>query len=143
MRLLPALFAAALLAGCASTDKPAATVGLVKIPVTDVAKASAFYRETLGLKEEFAVPEFGWAQYETGAVPLCLYVPGKGGGSGVPGHCDSVHLVVGDATAFHDAVAKRCKSPVGAVMKSEDGNVFFEIRDLDGNTIKVMQEERR
>lgn len=116
-----------------------ATVGLVKIPVTDLAKAAAFYRESLGLKEEFAVVEYGWAQYETGAVPLCLYVPGKGGGNGVPGHCDSVHLVVENAAAFHDEVAKRCKSPVGAVMKSDDGGVFFEIRDPDGNTIKVMQ----
>jgi len=119
-----------------------AKVGLVKIPVTDLAKASAFYREALGLKEEFAAVEYGWAQYGTGAVPLCLYVPGKGGGSGVPGHCDSVHLAVADAAAFHDEVAKRCKSPVGAVMKSDDGGVFFEIRDPDGNTIKVMQERK-
>ncbi len=136
------LLAAIALAGCASTDKPATSVLLVKIPVTDVARAAAFYREGLGLKEEFAAPEYGWAQYGTGGVPLCLYVPGKGGGNGVPGHCDSVNLVVKDAARYHDEVAARWKGPVGAVMKTGDGGVMFEVRDPDGNVIRVVQEPR-
>ncbi len=54
-------------------------VGLVKIPVTDLGRAATFYREVLGLPEEFAVPAYGWAQYSTEGVPLCLYISGRGG----------------------------------------------------------------
>ncbi len=139
MRILPVLLAVVALAGCASPEKSGTSVLLVKIPVTDVARAAAFYREGLRLKEEFAAPEYGWAQFATGGVPLCLYVPGKGGGVGVPGHSDCVNLVVADAVRFHDEVAARWKGPVGAVMKTGDGGVMFEVRDPDGNTIRVVQ----
>lgn len=143
MRLFPLLLAAAL-AGCASTDKePVAFVSLVKIPVTDIAKSGAFYRDALGLEEEFSSAEYGWAQYRTGGVPLCLYVPGKGGGTGAPGGCESVHLVVADVRGYRDALAKRWKSPIGALMKGEDGSMFFDVDDPDGNSLRIMQGPRQ
>lgn len=144
MRHLSCLLAALVLAGCASpaTSVSAARLRLVKVPVTDVAKSAAFYRDALGLTEDFTAPEYGWAQYATGAVPLCLYVPGKGGGNGVPGHCDSVNLAVRNPAKLHEEIAGRWKGPLGALMKDGDGELTFEIKDPDGNTIRFVQEER-
>ena len=36
------------------------TIGLVKIPVTNFEAATHYYREVIGLEEEFAVEAFGW-----------------------------------------------------------------------------------
>ena len=62
-----------------------ATVGFVRVPVSDFGRACAFYRDTLGLHEDFAVTDYGWAQYGTDTVPICLYQAGMGGGEGEPG----------------------------------------------------------
>ncbi|NUN49493.1 MAG: VOC family protein [Candidatus Brocadiae bacterium] len=113
-------------------------VGLVKIPVTDLGRAATFYREVLGLPEEFAVPAYGWAQYSTEGVPLCLYISGRGGGNGKPGSCDSVHLVVRDAKESRAGILQRGGQPTD-VVQSDDGGAFFEVQDPDGNTIKFMQ----
>ena len=115
-----------------------AHVQLVKIPVADLATASAFYRDTLGLEEQFAVEEFGWAQYGTGGAPLCLYVAGKGGGAGTPGGETGVHLGVTDVAAVHAAIVARGGAPE-SIEEGADGSRFFEISDPDGNLLKVME----
>jgi AraC-like DNA-binding protein/catechol 2,3-dioxygenase-like lactoylglutathione lyase family enzyme len=61
------------------------TINLVKVPVTDFERSQKFYRDVLGLEEEFAVGQYGWAQYKTGAIPLCLYIVAMGGGDATPG----------------------------------------------------------
>jgi len=49
------------------------SVQLVKIPVKNFAKATKFYRETLGLSEEFAVEAYGWLNTKRAraVVSLC------------------------------------------------------------------------
>jgi hypothetical protein len=59
-------------------------IGLVKIPATNFAIATASYREVLSPTQDFAAAQYGWAQYSAGAVPLCIYVVGMGGGEGKP-----------------------------------------------------------
>lgn len=115
------------------------SVSLVKVPVTDFAKACTFYREVLGLEEEFAVAEYGWAQYKTGGVPLCLYEVGKGGGDGKPGGEVNFHLSVSDAKKAFEEVKRRGGKMVCELVSSDDGGSFFVVGDVDGNAIKVMQ----
>ena len=112
-----------------------ASVGFVKIPVSDFERSRSFYRDTLGLEEAFAVAEFGWAQYETGTVPICLYVPGAGGGSRKPGGDTGVQLRVANARAAYEALQDHA-SQYG---EGEDGTVSFVLIDPDGNAFQVAQ----
>jgi catechol 2,3-dioxygenase-like lactoylglutathione lyase family enzyme len=82
-------------------------VNLIKIPITDFARGRAFYRNMLGLEEEFAVDDYGWAQYRAGALPLCLYAVGKGGGDGKPGNELNFHLAVSDLAAAFKLLESR------------------------------------
>ena len=112
-----------------------AEVGFVKVPVSDFARSRVFYRDVLGLTEDFAAEEFHWAQFATGGVPLCLYQPGKGGGSGVPGTDTGIQLRVADARAAYDALEEHATE----FGEGADGSAGFTLTDPDGNTIQVLQ----
>lgn len=114
-------------------------VGLVKIPVTDFAASTRYYREVLGLEEEFAVAAYGWAQYKTANLPLCLYVVGQGGGDGKPGEEIGFHLVVDNIEAVYATIEQRGGQFASEVVTSADGGKFFILRDPDGNTFKILQ----
>jgi predicted enzyme related to lactoylglutathione lyase len=92
------------------------TLNLLKIPVIDFKRACAFYRDILGLEEDFAVEEYGWAQYQLGDVPLCLYVVGMGGGDGKPGNELNFHLAVDDAPKA--LAALKSKTPTSSANSS-------------------------
>lgn len=113
-------------------------VGLVKVPVSDLVLATRFYRDVLGLEEEFVVEAYGWAQYRTGNLPLCLYVPGKGGGDGTPGQEVGVHLQVNDLAELRDQVIAR-GGDADEIVESDDGGAFMLLRDPDSNQIKIVQ----
>ena len=114
-------------------------IGLVKIPVTDFAAATKYYREVVGLEEEFAVEAYGWAQYKTGNLPLCLYVTGQGGGDGTPGEEIGFHLQVDQIESFYDEFNERGGRVGSEIVKSSDGGMFFMLCDLDNNRFKVGQ----
>jgi AraC-like DNA-binding protein/predicted enzyme related to lactoylglutathione lyase len=115
------------------------TINLVKVPVTDFKRAQAFYRDVLGLEEEFAVEQYGWAQYKTGAIPLCLYVVGMGGGDARPGDELGFHVSVSNAKAAYDAIKSRGGTFACGLVSSDDGGVFFMVKDPDGNSFKIVQ----
>ena len=114
-------------------------IALVKIPVSDFAASTLFYREVLGLPEEFAVAEYGWAQYRTGGVPLCLYQEGMGGGNGSPGGDTGIHLAVAHIEDYFTAVSDGGATIASELVGSDDGGKFFEVADPDGNTLKICQ----
>ena len=111
------------------------TLGLIKIPVSDFARATAFYRDVLGLTETFAVAEYGWAQYDTGAVPLCLYTVGLGGGDAPPGGDTGVQLRTDNAAAAHAGLGGHA----GPLQIGDDGTVGFDVTDPDGNRLQIAQ----
>ena len=116
-------------------------LSLVKLPVRDVERAAAFYRDVLGMTQVFVAAEYGWAQFATGSVPLALYVPGMGGGDGEPGGSAGFHLALG-GDAF-ETLAERVRAAEalvgGQVHRGADGTVFIDARDPDGNVIKVVR----
>ena len=119
------------------------TIGLVKIPVTDFDASTRYYREVVGLAEEFAVEAYGWAQYKTSNIPLCLYVVGQGGGEGKPGEEVGFHLVVENIESVHTAVTQKGgEEAASEIVNSADGGKFFLLRDPDGNSFKVIQRMR-
>lgn len=117
----------------------APTIQLVKVPVTSLERACAFYRDVMGLEQEFAVEEYGWAQYILGDIPLCLYVVGRGGGEGEPGGEMDFHLSVDDVKKAYDTLKDRGATFACDLVTGDDGSSFFMIADPDGNAFKVMQ----
>ena len=114
-------------------------IGLVKIPVTNFEAATRYYREVVGLEEEFAVDAYGWAQYKTANLPLCLYVVGQGGGDGKPGEEVGFHLIVDNIEIFYADVAQRGGQFGSEIVSSADGGQFVILQDPDGNRFKVLQ----
>lgn len=117
---------------------PNMTLGLLKIPVSDVEKSAAFYEEVLGFKKEFVAAEYGWAQFSADDLSLALYVPGMGGGDGKIGGSLDFHLCV---VEYGDLLKRlqESKSLVEDMVHSgEDGSRYLEVIDPDGNTMKIM-----
>lgn len=111
---------------------------MVKIPVTSIDSVLPFYRDVLELREDFAMAEYGWAQLSAGDLPIALYVPGMGGGTGIAGQCDSLHLATDDTAALRDRIVASGAAPDALRHQGDDGSIYYELQDPDGNTIKVM-----
>jgi len=113
------------------------TVQMVKIPVSEIERAVPFYRDTLGLKEDFIMAEYGWAQFSAGNLPIALYVPGMGGGTGTAGQADCLHFSVSDVDSFRARLVQADIDPDQHLHQGDDGMSYFELQDGDGNTFKV------
>jgi predicted enzyme related to lactoylglutathione lyase len=109
-------------------------VDFIGVPVQDVARARAFYGETLGLPESTA-PDDTWPEFETGNVTLGIFQPDRVGrpfaASSAP-----IALRVGDV-----AEARRRLQDAGVTFEGEilDSGVchmaFFQ--DPDGNALML------
>ena len=103
----------------------------VMYPVSDLAMAALFYRETLGLKQEMYSEEYKWAEFDCGNVTLSL----KGGEAldeKPTGGCIALAVDdVDDAYAFLKQAGERVQGePVDyGVCKA------FEVLDPDGNKV--------
>ena len=116
-------------------------LGLLKIPVREIEKSTAFYKERLGCEISFQAPEYGWAQLKAGDLELALYVPRKGGGQRTIGGNIDFHLVL-DADDF-DKLAPALKD-AGLLVEDmihtgNDGSTFIDLRDPDENVIKIFR----
>jgi catechol 2,3-dioxygenase-like lactoylglutathione lyase family enzyme len=117
-------------------------LSLLKIPVSDVGRSAAFYRDALGFEQQFVAEQYGWAQFQAGALPVALYKPGMGGGDGKIGGSTGFHLSL-PPLRFDSLAAdlmKRGCLVENMVHRGNDGTTFVEVRDPDGNTLKIMRE---
>ncbi|MEM6276319.1 MAG: VOC family protein [Pseudomonadota bacterium] len=112
------------------------TLSLLKIPVTDLSRATSFYSEALGLEAVFTSVEYGWTQFDGPGPGLALYVPGKGGGDRAPGGSLDFHL----ASDSLDALLERAAAvaPDASIHANADGSRSLEFTDPDGNVVKIM-----
>jgi len=115
-------------------------LGQVAIRARDIARATAFYRDVLGLPHLFSAPP-GLAFFRCGEVRLMLAVPEP-----EFDHPASVlYYLVDDLSATHAALAAQGVEVVHAprlVHRAADHELWIGfIRDSEGNTLGLMQEK--
>lgn len=118
-------------------------LGQIAFTVSDVARATVFYRDTLGLKFLFAAGP-NLAFLAVGGVRLMLTTPQ---GHGEPGKNSILYLKVeGDIAAAHAAILARGAANERApqlTAKMPDHELWIGfVRDPDGNLVGLMEEKR-
>jgi predicted enzyme related to lactoylglutathione lyase len=114
----------------------------IAITVSDVAKATPFYRDVLGLKFLFAAGP-NLAFLDAGGIRLMLSTPQ---GAGEPGKNSTLYFKVTDVVAVHEAIvargAKNERAPqLAAKMPDHELWIGF-VRDPDDNLVGLMEEKR-
>jgi predicted enzyme related to lactoylglutathione lyase len=127
----------------ATTTSPALSdIGQIALVVSDVTKATTFYRDVLGLKFLFgAGPNLAFLQ--AGSVRLMLSTPQ---GHGEAGKNSILYFKVNDVTATHAAIVARgaqMERAPALTAKMPDHELWIGfVRDPDGNLIGLMEEKR-
>ena len=126
-----------------TADLAESTVGQILIPVEDLDRAIAFYRDRLGLRFLFAAPP-QMSFFQCGAVRLLIGVPE----AGQPGERGStVYFQVADIHAVHRTLVERGVSFPAAphvVHRTPATELWLtEFRDPDGNHLALMSEMER
>ena len=117
-------------------------IGQIAITVSDVAQATVFYRDVLGLKLLFpAGPNLAF--FAAGAVRLMLTTPQ---GHGAVGKNSILYFKVKDVVAMHAAMVARGAAnervpQLTAKMPDHALWIGF-VRDPDGNLVGLMEEKR-
>lgn len=110
-------------------------VSYVNVFTRDLARATEFYRDKLGLQLEFSSPEHGYASFSAGGVRLGIAVAGPEQPELVGRHT-GVGLGVADLEAEHARLTRLgveftmppTRQPWGgfmALISDPDGNVFY------------------
>ncbi|MDO8666895.1 MAG: VOC family protein [Gemmatimonadales bacterium] len=114
-------------------------IGQIALSVQDLDRATAFYRDTLGLKHLFTAPP-GMAFFDCGGVRLLL-------GKEELGHTPFVlYYQVADLQTAHAAIAARGAAVISAphrVARLPDHDLWLgEYRDSEGHAFALMHEVR-
>ena len=117
-------------------------IGQISINVHDVKKATAFYRDTLGMKFLFEAPNLAF--FDCSGVRLMLGPPEKPEFD----HPGSIlYYRVEDIQAAHDVLASRGAQFEGkphVVARLPDHDLWMAfLRDPDNNLLALMSEVRR
>ncbi len=117
-------------------------IGQIAIIVGDVAKATTFYRDVLGLKFLFpAGPDMAFLA--AGSVRLMLTTPQ---GTGTVGKNSILYFKVADIAAAHAAIVARGAAAVSQprlIAKMPDHELWMAaVRDPEGNVVELMSEVR-
>jgi len=117
-------------------------IGQIAITVGDVAKATAFYRDVLGLKFLFSGGP-NLAFFSAGKVRLMLSTPQ---GAGEVGKNSILFFRVTDIATVHAAIVARgakSESEPHFLVKMADHDLWLSaVRDPEGNIIELMEEKR-
>ncbi|CAD6006395.1 VOC family protein [Agreia sp. COWG] len=120
------------------------TLEVIVLPVTDIGRSIAFYRDQLGFRLDHDT--------DTGQMRVVQLTPPGSGCSIVmgmsqmePGTMKGLQLVVSDATAARqELISRKVEVSELTVFDTErDGSTFFFFDDPDGNSWAVQQMEIR
>jgi catechol 2,3-dioxygenase-like lactoylglutathione lyase family enzyme len=125
-----------------STFPGLSALGQIAFPVSDVERATEFFRDQLGLPFLFAAPP-GLAFFDCGGVRLMVTKPQ---GAGAVGANSILYFKVADIDAAHAALQARGivfeRAPT-LVARMEDHELWLAaFRDSDGNIFELMSEKR-
>ena len=117
-------------------------IGQVRIPVSDLARATAFYRDTLGMRFLFDVPQ-RMAFFDCGGVWLMLGVAEP---DSEPVGAGMLYYKVGDIQAAARQLGERGVPTITApqlIARMSDHDLWLgEFRDSEGNPFALMSEVR-
>ncbi len=117
-------------------------IGQIAITVGDVAKATGFYRDVLGLPFLFSAGP-NLAFFAAGDVRLMLTLPQ---GAGSVGKNSILYFKVADIAAAHAAIVARGarqESEPRMIAKMPDHDLWLSgVSDPEGNIIELMSEVR-
>lgn len=121
-------------------DLSDATVGQLLVPVADLERGTAYYRDALGLKFLFAAPP-QMSFFMAGNVRLLVGVPEA---AGTAHRGSMIYFKVADIHAVHATLASRGVKFGAAphlVHKAPTYELWLaEFRDPDGNQLALMSE---
>lgn len=116
-------------------------IGQIAVPVTDVERATAFYRDTLGMRFLFAAPP-GLAFFDLSDVRLML----DGPASAQAGNSSVLYYQVADLPSAFATLSERgvrFEREPHLVAKLPDHELWMAfLRDPDGNLLALMSEVR-
>ena len=117
-------------------------IGQIAVPVLDLDRAVAFYRDVLGLELLFQAPP-GLAFFRCGGVRLML---SRREGAGAPERAGLVYYLVADLPAAHRALSGRGVQflhPPHLIARLPDHELWMAFcRDSEGNLLGLMSEVR-
>ena len=116
-------------------------IGQILIPVQDIARATRFYRETLGMSFLFEVPRMAF--FDCGGVRLMLGLPEEGKEANMS---PIIYYRVDDIHAAFEALRDRgvtVESEPHFVAKLASGDLWMGfVRDSEGNMLGIQSETR-
>ena len=116
-------------------------IGQIAVPVADIDRAVAFYRDTLGMRFLFQAPP-GLGFFDCGGVRLMLDGPARA----QAGQASVIYYKVPDLQAAFDALSARgvaFEAKPHLVAKLPDHELWMAFfRDPDGNLLALMSEVR-
>ena len=118
------------------------SIGQIAVVVQDVARATAFYRDTLGLRLLMEFP--GLAFFDCGGVRLMLSVPEK---AEFDHPASVIYYKVGDIEAASRRLESRgavFDAPPHLIAQLKDHDLWMAfLRDSEGNVLGLMSEVPR
>ncbi|MGH7719572.1 MAG: VOC family protein [Gemmatimonadaceae bacterium] len=119
-----------------------ARVGQIHVPVQDLERAVRFYRDTLGMRFLFQVPNMAF--FDLAGIRLMLGVPEQGGERQAG---SIIYYAVQDIQGAHETLQGRgvaFESKPHLVAKLERHDLWLAFfRDLEGNMLALMSEVER
>ena len=120
-----------------------AQIGQIAIPVSDIDRAIAFYRDTLGMRFLFQAPP-GLGFFDCNGIRLMLDVPAK---AQAESFSSIIYYKVSDILASYDVLSNRgvkFESKPQVIAKLSDHDLWMAFfRDPDGNLLALMSEVRQ
>jgi catechol 2,3-dioxygenase-like lactoylglutathione lyase family enzyme len=116
-------------------------IGQIAVPVTDLERSVKFYRDTLGMKFLFQVPNLAF--FDCAGVRLMLDVPQDGSGDR---GSSVIYFKVRDLNTSYETLLSRGVTFVGSphlIAKMPDHELWMAFfRDPDQNLLALMSEVR-
>ncbi len=112
----------------------------VRVFTRDWARATGFYRDTLGLEETFASDDLGWAQFDVGGPSLGIerVAPDDAEGQDLVGRFLGVSLTVDDVEATYQQLRERGVVFEGPPERQSWGGILAHFRDPDDNVLTLL-----